>query len=319
MLPGDEWISWPFCWKRGFPLSLNRQAIELLEENRYEEALALFQEALHESRDAQSLTNLAWIYCHEEDEFEKALALVEEAIAMNPASHFPYYLQGELYCRLEKWEEAQAALEQALIVHPSQTAFHNLAVAHFQLGNIEDAARFFKHAAGQSDDALYCYAKCLVDLGKWDAAKRILASFSESEDDFVGEVEVADLYVEIGCYDAAVQWFAKGWDGYWKQPNWVGRYVFALREIDQPEKAQAILNEAIRLKQEEWQDSVAEECDDDWTERDKEEYLNNLLQDMKAYEQISSGTVPSFEFNTSFRTACYLFGCARHQHPEYQG
>ncbi|MFS0575944.1 tetratricopeptide repeat protein [Sporosarcina sp. 179-K 3D1 HS] len=299
-------------------MDLNRQAIALLEENRYEEALDLFQEAVRRSRDVQSLTNLAWIYCHEEDVFEKALELAEEAVALKPASHFPYYLRGELYNRLGRWTEAESAWKQALTIHESKVAWHNLASASYELGKTAEASDHFKRAAGKSDAALYSHAKCLVDLGERDSAKQVLATFTEVDDDFVGEVEVADLYVDIECFEEAVRWFAKGWEAYWKQPNWVGRYVFALRKLGQLQQAEDVLNEARRLKLEEWQESAEEECDEDWTERDKEEILERLQDDMKLYEQISAGYVPALEFETHYETACYLFGCSRHGHPEYQ-
>ncbi|BAQ09840.1 tetratricopeptide tpr_2 [Bacillus sp. OxB-1] len=300
-------------------MNLNQQAIQLLEANQYDEALELFQEAVRRSRDVQSLTNLAWIYCHEEDEFEKALELAEEAIALKPSSHFPYYLQGELYGRLERWEEAKSAWEQALAIHESKTAWHNLAVASYELGKTAEASEQFRCAAGKSDTALYGHAKCLADLGKRNAAKQVLATFAKEDDEFVGEVEVADLYVEIGAYKEAVYWFAIGWDNYWKQPSWVGRYVFALRKLDRTQLAEDVLNEARQLKEVEWQESVEEDCDEDWTPRDKEENLERLRDDMKLYEQISDGYVPALEFGTYLDTACYLFGCARHGHPEYQG
>ena len=30
------------------------------------------------------------------------------------------------------------------------------------------------------------------------------------------------------------------------------------------------------------------------------------------------GYIPSMKFSTSIKTSCYLFGCGRHNHPEYQ-
>lgn len=47
-------------------LNTNKKAIELLESNEYEEALNLFQMAVDECRNVQSLNNLAWIYRYEE-------------------------------------------------------------------------------------------------------------------------------------------------------------------------------------------------------------------------------------------------------------
>ena len=38
-------------------MNINEKAIEMFEQNKYEEAMELFQQAVHESRDVQSLNN----------------------------------------------------------------------------------------------------------------------------------------------------------------------------------------------------------------------------------------------------------------------
>jgi hypothetical protein len=81
------------------------------------------------------------------------------------------------------------------------------------------------------------------------------------------KLEVADLYVELGCYEDAIKWFAKGWNDYSKQSNWVRRYVFSLLQMNNLTLSQKLLNEVINEKIEEIKDAYEEECDDDWTER----------------------------------------------------
>jgi ferritin len=53
-------------------LNLNQIAIELLEENRFEEALNTFREAVRESRDVQTLNNLAWFLTNEEHDYHES-------------------------------------------------------------------------------------------------------------------------------------------------------------------------------------------------------------------------------------------------------
>lgn len=140
-----------FIWiGRRISLNINQKAIELLEENKYDESLKIFQEAVIISRDVQSLTNLAWIYCYEEDDYTKALDLLEEAINMNPSSRFPYSLLGEVYLRKEKWKQAKDILIKSISIHTSKTAYNNLAVANYHLGNLEDAAKYFLLASEKS-------------------------------------------------------------------------------------------------------------------------------------------------------------------------
>ena len=303
-------------------LNLNQKAIEKLEENKYDESLKLFKEAVEISRDVQSLNNLAWIYCHEEDDDTKALGLLEEVINMNPKSHFPYNLLGEIYCRQEKWVSAKDIFQKSISIQSSKTAYNNLAVANYHLRNIEDASKYFLLASENSDYAMYSHVKCLIELGNRSEAKRKLDAFSETDVEFVGEVDVADLYVELGCYEEAIKWFEKGWDVYSKQVNWISRYIFSLLKMNHPTRSHELLNEVINEKIEEVKEAYDEECDEDWSESDKQAHINELLDEKKEYEQmfeqILSGYIPTMEFDTSIQKACYLFGCNRHNHPEYQ-
>lgn len=312
-----------FIWiGRGISLNINQKAIELLEENKYDESLKMFQEAVIISRDVQSLTNLAWFYCYEEDDYTKALDLLEEAINMNPSSHFPYSLLGEVYLRQEKWKQAKDILIKSISIPPSKTAYNNLAVANYHLGNLEDAAKYFLLASEKSDYAMYSHVKCLIELGKINEAKIKLDTFSENDNEFVGEVAVADLYVELGCYKEAAEWFEKGWDIYWKESSWIERYVYSLLNLNNLTRAHEILNKAINQKVEEIKKAYEDDCDEDWTESEKKAYIKELFDEKNEYEQmlerILSGYIPTMKFDTSIKTECYLFGCIRHDHPEYQ-
>lgn len=80
-------------------MNTNQKALELFEQNEYEKALELFRHAAKESRNIQSLNNLAWMYSYEVEDDNKALVLVKEVIQMQPLSYFPYSLLGEIYLR----------------------------------------------------------------------------------------------------------------------------------------------------------------------------------------------------------------------------
>ena len=302
-------------------MSLNKKAIQLLEDNDYETALSFFQQAVKEQRDVQSLTNLAWFYYREEDADEIAIELLIEAVRMNPTTYFPYNLLGEIYLKKGMWQNASIMLRQAIEIEPTTEACFNLGAVMYQLNNFEQAAIFYKRSAGDSDYALYSYVKCLIGLGKIQEAKQKLSTFTGKEDDFVGEIEVAELYMELGCYDLAVSWYEKGWTSYWHQPSWISGYVYSLLETNQIERAIIVQKEALQRKNEELEESYEEQCDEHWTEHDKHEYINTLREDKAEFEQmisrISNGYIPSAEFNPSIRTRCYLFGCVRHNYPEY--
>lgn len=302
-------------------LNINQMAIEYLERNEYDEALRLFQQAVEKSRNVQSLTNLAWIYLHEECDTENALKLIKEAVALNPSSHLPFNLMGEIYTQMELWHLASDALQQSISIQPSKEAYNNLAIANYHLGQLEAAADFFLLCSNHSDYAMYSHVKCLIELGRNEEALIKLATFSEEDDEFVGTVELAELYLEIDYFEESVLWFEKGWKLYWKSPDWVSRYVYALFKSNAPNRARDILTEVIEQKVEELSKAHEDICDENWTEHDKVEYIQRLYDEKREYEnmfnRISAGYIPQMKFNTSLSSRCYLFGCTRHNHPEY--
>ncbi|MGG3892062.1 tetratricopeptide repeat protein [Metabacillus fastidiosus] len=282
-------------------MNINQKAIEMFEQNEYEEAMELFQQAVHESRDIQSLNNLAWMYLYEEENDDKALELVKEAVKMNPSSYFPYNILGEISIRQEKWKEAKEVLRKSISIQPSNEAHHNLAIAYYNLGELEEASEFFLQAAGDSDNTMYNHIKCLIDLGRTIEAKEKVDAFNEKAEDFVGEIGVADLYVELNCYKEAIQWFEKGYKEYGKSPYWIGRFVYALFKTNNFLRINEVIREAIEEKEELI-----------------EEYMEDNNHYKKTIELITSGYVPPLDFETYCTEACYLFGCERHNHPEYQ-
>ncbi|MCU5326797.1 tetratricopeptide repeat protein [Bacillus wiedmannii] len=303
-------------------MNINEKAIEMFEQNEYEEAMKLFHLAVDESRGVQSLNNLAWMYFYEEENDAKALELIKEVVKLNPSSYFPYNILGEIYTKQEKWEEAKEVLQKSISMQPSNEAFHNVAVAHYNLGELEKASEFFLRVAGDSDYIMYSYVKCLIDLGRAIEAKEKLDAFNRKSDDFVGEIHVADLYVELNCYKEAIQWFEKGYKEVWKSPNWIGRFVYALYKANNFTRINEVIRESIEAKTAEIEDVQNEEVEENWTEKDKKELIEEYTEENHCYkkmiERIKSGYVPGLEFETYHIGACYLFGCKRHNHLEYE-
>lgn len=294
----------------------------MFEQNKYEEAMELFQQAVHESRGVQSLNNLAWMYFYEEENDDKALELIKEVVKLNPASYFPYSISGEIYMKQKRWAEAKEALQKSLSIQPSNEAYYNVAVAHYNLGELEKASGFFLRVAGDSDYIMYNYVKCLIDLGRTTEAKAKLDTFSRKADDFVGEINVADLYVELNCYKEAIECFEKGYKEDWKSPNWIVRFVYALYKANNFSRINDVIRESIEAKKAEIEEVKNEEVEENWTENDKQELIEEYTEEKNCYkkmmERIKSGYVPGLEFETDYIGACYLFGCKRHNHLEYE-
>ncbi|HEF1901065.1 TPA: tetratricopeptide repeat protein [Bacillus cereus] len=303
-------------------MNINEKAIEMFEQNKYEEAMELFQQAVHESRDVQSLNNLAWMYFYEEENDDKALELIREVVKLNPSSYFPYNILGDIYMKQEKWTEAKEALQKSISIQPSDEAYHNVAVAHYNLGELEKASDFFLRVAGDSDYIMYSYVKCLIDLERTTEAKEKLDTFNRESDNFLGEINVADLYVELNCYKEAIEWFEKGYKECWKSPNWISRFVYALYKTNNFSRINEVIRESIEAKTAEIEDVQNEEVEENWTENDKKELIEEYTEENNCYktmvERIKSGYVPGLEFETDYIGACYLFGCKRHNHLEYE-
>src|SRR5690606_36835303 len=121
-------------------ISENKRAIMLLEENNYDEAFSLFKKLARETPSVQSLNNLAWLMLREEENRDDATALLEQALVLNPKSSFPYMMLGEIALHNRQYEKAKNYLQKALMFNDTEEATYNLAMAHFHLGEFEQAA-----------------------------------------------------------------------------------------------------------------------------------------------------------------------------------
>ena len=48
----------------------------------------------------------------------------------------------------EKWTEAKEVLQKSISIQPSDEAYHNVAVAHYNLGELEKLRNFFTSCRG---------------------------------------------------------------------------------------------------------------------------------------------------------------------------
>lgn len=301
-------------------MTTNQLAIEAYLNFEYEKAFSLFLNAVQESRNVESLTNLAFYLWAEQEDEVKTLDLLEETITLGPVSHLPYSLLGEIYTKQEKWLEAQEVLTTALKIEPTKAAYNNLAVCRYHMGNLEEAAAYFLLASEASDYTLYSYAQCLIKLGNKAEAVSILNTFSDKDEEFVGEVELAEVYLETEQYDLAVEWFKKGWDIYMHDPSWIHPYVYALIKLDQLPEAQEVINKVLAQNEIEIEEIKNQKVDENWTSNDKKEVIEEYLHKQKAYESIWNLLLSDHiakldtDFEPAYKSACYLIGCTHPFH-----
>lgn len=301
-------------------MNINQQAIVYLENNEYEKALTYFLKAVNESRNVQSLTNLAWILSYEDDNDDEAIVILEEVVNLSPLSHFPYSLLAEIYLKRSRWDDALLLLIKSINIHPTLSTYSNLGIVYYHLGETKLASEFFLKGSTSSDYSKYGHIKCVIEMGNYIKAKEILDHISESDEEFFGEVEMAELYVELQCFDLALEWFSKGWKHYAKSADWVSQYIYTLLKQESWGLAQVVYNETLISMDEDMVNAKSEECPKQWTYNDNEEYINEMLQVREEFSaifnRIDAGYIPSSIFNPSVYTDCYLFGCKRHNHPE---
>lgn len=167
---------------------------------------------------------------------------------------------------------------------------------------------------------MYSYIKCLIDLGRTKEAKEKLDFINKGSYHLIGEIEIADLYVELDCYNEAIEWFEKGYNAYSGSSYWISRFVYALYKTNNFSR----LDEVIKEEIEETNKAIMqEEVNENWTEAQKRDAIENYTREYNYYKQlkerITSGYVPQLQFSAPFTSACYLFGCKRQGNPEYQG
>jgi len=128
---------------------LLRQAVQLHEGGRFEEAKALYQKLLRKNpRDPDAL-HLLGVLASQEGRLEASLASIQEALAQRP--RFPAALSnlGNTLRALGRLEEAITRYRQAIALQPS------FLDAHLNLGNA-------LHDLGRFGEAIQCYERALA-------------------------------------------------------------------------------------------------------------------------------------------------------------
>lgn len=304
-------------------MTSNEKALQLFEDNKYKEALVLLEQAVREERTVQSLNNLAWMYVYEEEDVHRAKPLLEEVVALHPQSYFPYNMLGEIALQEKDWEGAREILNKSIAIQPSPEAIHNLAVADYHTGRFRQAAEGFHSIAKDSDCISWYEVIAHIQNEETTVAKLILDRWNSESNHYLGALEAADAYAEIGCLQEAREMFEKEWEDYFVSPYVISRYAYVLFHLQELETCRQVIDQAIAGKLIEIEEERQELCDEHWSETDKAERIEELEVELSGLQQLFSkllaGFRPAFEFELHHEGGCYLFGCKQHGHPEYAG
>lgn len=220
--------------------------------NRYQEALAAYEQAISLDPDYAAAYNgkggvLYWL-----KRYEEALAAYEQAIHLNPNLASAYRGSGKALSALKRYEEALAAIEQAIHLDPNDSDTYNFKGSTLtDLGRYEEALNAFDQAIRlDSEDTLAYNFKGLA-LAKLHRYEEAVASYEQvislepdnaSAYDFKGDA-LYDLkrYEEaLTAYEQAVRLTPDDASVH----NGKGK---ALLSLNQHDEALAAFEQAIRL------------------------------------------------------------------------
>lgn len=142
------------------------KGVELANNNQYEEAVAEFKEALELDPEQPAVhSRLGDAYKHLE-KYAEAEASFKKAIELDPANGNLYSNLGDVLARQGKKEESVEAFKKAAEMNPNAGAqdLYNIGVTHYNDGNMEDAAIYFRKVIEKDpnySEAYYLLATCL--------------------------------------------------------------------------------------------------------------------------------------------------------------
>ncbi|WP_026907260.1 tetratricopeptide repeat protein [Paucisalibacillus globulus] len=294
-----------------------KQALDFLNSNEYDQALQRMEDLVKQNRSIENLHNLAWMFVNEEEDLDAGLTLAEESVKLVPEHPFPYALLAEVYMRKNDLDKAEPLLYSVLEMDRIPNVLHNLGVLHVRKKEWKKAAQCFHEIARPSSYVQMLEVYCLIQAG--DAmAKELLLQWDEKQDDFVGWMEAADLWIEMGEFIKAKECYEKEWDTTISSPYPVERFGYVLYQLGFEEQLIGIQEQTLRQIEEELEEVQSEE---DWTEEERTELIQDLeeqLQQVRGLpEKLKSGFVPLIEIDFYIEGGCYLFGCKQHNHPFY--
>ena len=133
---------------------------------------------------------------YNEQKYEEALPVFEEAISLNPDNWAYYFNLGLTYKKLDKLGEARQAFEKAVTLNPqSFSSNKELGELLAKEGDFERAADYYRRAVEinpADPDGHYNLGVCLVNLGKGEEA---LAQFQKAVE---LKPDYAEAYFQLG-------------------------------------------------------------------------------------------------------------------------
>ncbi|HLE70238.1 MAG TPA: tetratricopeptide repeat protein, partial [Vicinamibacteria bacterium] len=186
------------------------RGVALLEQFRFTEAAAAFEEVVRAAPDsAAGYINLGISYFNERD-FEKSRAALERAKTLAPESPYVHYNLGLIDKLQGATEAALVAFEKVASLDPTDSmTLYYLGTLYANLGRLEEAETTLRRTIALSpnnESAHFSLGNVLIRQGRREEGQKELLVFRELKESFPAEAASAGLqYTELGRYAEAVE------------------------------------------------------------------------------------------------------------------
>jgi len=186
------------------------RGVALLEQFRFTEAAAAFEEVVRAAPDsAAGYINLGISYFNERD-FEKSRAALERAKTLAPESPYVHYNLGLIDKLQGATEAALVAFEKVASLDPTDSmTLYYLGTLYANLGRLEEAEATLRRTIALSpnnESAHFSLGNVLIRQGRREEGQKELLVFRELKESFPAEAASAGLqYTELGPYAEAVE------------------------------------------------------------------------------------------------------------------
>lgn len=303
-------------------MSPNQVALMLFESNSYEAAFGLLKKLAYQTPSVQSLNNLAYMYLREEEKMEKAEELLQQVLTLQPQSAFPYNMLGEIALHNGAYTQAKVYLEQALAFEEQEGTLYNLALAHFHVAEYKEAAHYFSRCRAMNGQVKLHEILARIYAGERAMAKDMLTNWQASDEDDVSAIEIADMYIELGCFLEAREQFEKEVLTTFLSPSSTARFAYMYQQLQDEASCRKLIAQMRAFTVAEIEEEEQTTYEDALSQQHQKERLHELRTYLHMYdslfEQLKQGDVPPFEYDMYPYGGCQLFGCLLHGHAEYK-
>lgn len=154
--------------------SLLNTARTLVQQQRWEEAIAHYQTVLQQHPDwGEAYLELGNVFLHLK-RWQDAVHCYQQVIQLQPQNPQAYHNLGDAFSKLQRWEEAVTAYQQAIQLKPNFSWSHNnLGDSLLQLGRWEDAATAYQQSIQLNPDFALSYhnlGDAYLQMQQWQEA-----------------------------------------------------------------------------------------------------------------------------------------------------